>query len=481
MRVQRSQLSLDIRIPYYIYHFRDDVFFHDKPPVNGRQFTAEDMAANYRRLKSLGEFADKGPSALTFTTGAIPFESVTATDKLTMEIKLSEPFPTTHFTMFQDCLVRAYPPETFDMLDDPGNVIGTGPFIIDEYVSGVSMTLDKNPDYWKDDEKFPGNRQPYVDRLVLLMTADEATRVAALRSRQGDITQIGVAQINGIDTLKDLKERNPELALWPLVARSTQVFAMKQDLAPWDDVRVRHALQMAIDLEEVNDSYFSGFGEWQPWGLAGPAWAPLGVSNPFDTWPRELQKLWSYDREGAERLLDEAGYARGADGVRFRTEILLRPSHDVGYRELIADYWKEIGVEAEIKTVDAAAYNARISEGYEGLWPQTAGADHSSLFDVFQSLRQNSAFPGGIVDPKYHAMFDELNAATGDEQRRIAKALDMYAIEQHSYIWGPRVPSFVVSQPWVVGYNGEQGVGNCGWTQAWSRLWIDSQTKAEYN
>ena len=48
---------------------------------------------------------------------------------------------------------------------------------------------------------------------------------------------------------------------------------MKQDLAPFDDVRVRHALQMAIDLEEVNDSYFSGFGEWQPWGLAGPAWA----------------------------------------------------------------------------------------------------------------------------------------------------------------------------------------------------------------
>ncbi len=180
-------------------------------------------------------------------------------------------------------------------------------------------------------------------------------------------------------------------------------------------------------------------------------------------------------------MLDEAGYPRGADGVRFKTEILLRPSHDVGYRELIAGYWKEIGVEAEIKTVDDATYNARISEGYEGLWQQNAGADYATLFDIYQSLRQNSTYPGGIVDPKYHAMFDELNAATGDEQRRLAKALDMYAIEQHSYIWGPRVPSFVVSQPWVVGYNGEQGIPNCGWTQPWSRLWIDSQTKAEYN
>ena len=85
-------------------------------------------------------------------------------------------------------------------------------------------------------------------------------------------------------------------------------------------------------------------GGWQ--GRRGP----FGVSNPFDTWPEEIKQYWVYDPEGAERLLDEAGYPRGADGVRFRTEILLRPSHDVGYRELIAGYWKEIGVEAEIKT-----------------------------------------------------------------------------------------------------------------------------------
>ena len=71
---------------------------------------------------------------------------------------------------------------------------------------------------------------------------------------------------------------------------------------PFSDVRVRHALQMAIDLETIRDSYFSGFGEWKPMGPIGPQW--VGYHNAFDTWPEELQKLWSYDPEGAERLLD---------------------------------------------------------------------------------------------------------------------------------------------------------------------------------
>ena len=59
--------------------------------------------------------------------------------------------------------------------------------------------------------------------------------------------------------------------------------------------------------------------------------------------------------------------------------------------------------------------------------------------------------------------------------------MDMYAIEQHLYIWGPRVPAFAVAQPWIVGFNGEMQVGNCGHVQPYARMWIDSQLKAELN
>ena len=79
-------------------------------------------------------------------------------------------------------------------------------------------------------------------------------------------------------------------------------------------------------------------------------------------------------------------------------------------------------------------------------------------------------------------MWEELQALTDEEEyRRLAKKLDMYIIEQHPYLWGVRVPSFAVAQPWIVGYNGEMGLGNCQWNGPHSRVWIDSQLKEELN
>ena len=93
----------------YIYKIRDNVFFHDKPPVSGRQFTADDMAANYERLFGIGRFAGKEPAVHSWGTKALSFESVTATDKLTLVIKLSRPNADTHRQLFDDCHIRAYP------------------------------------------------------------------------------------------------------------------------------------------------------------------------------------------------------------------------------------------------------------------------------------------------------------------------------------------------------------------------------------
>ena len=58
-------------------------------------------------------------------------------------------------------------------------------------------------------------------------------------------------------------------------------------------------------------------------------------------------------------------------------------------------------------------------------------------------------------------MWEEATAATGDEYRRLVKALDMYVIEEHTYLWGPRVATFNVAQEWIAGYDGEMGLGTC--------------------
>ncbi len=418
----------------YIYKLHDNVFFHDKPPVNGRQLTADDVAWNYERLFGIGRFAGQEPAPHTWGTKSIPVESVTATDELTFVIKLSRPHADTYRQLFDDCHIRVFAPETLDTLDDPNKLIGTGPFTMVEADLGSSITYDRNPNYWKDDEKFPGNRLPYVDRIVALTMGDEATKLAALRSGQVDFSgSPGVAQIASPQSVQDLRKSNPGMQAWPIAFRNDTASAIKlTEEGPLTDIRVRHALQMAIDNETIRDTYFSGFGTWEPMGPTGPSW---GSYNSFDTWPEEIKQHWVYDPEGAERLLDEAGYPRGADGVRFRTSMWQSAQRsDVGYHELQVGYWKEIGVEVELNVLDDATRYA-----------------------------------------EYQAMTDQ------DAAIRLAKELDMWVIEQHPYIWGVRVGTFNVAQPWIVGLNGELQIGNCGWGGLLARSWIDSQLKSELN
>ena len=137
-------------------------------------------------------------------------------------------------------------------------------------------------------------------------------------------------------------------------------------------------------------------------------------------------------------------------------------------------------MEAEIKALDNAAFVGRHGAGdFEGMIDRWQAGSDQDLANILGGLRAGPGDNGGVVDPKFHAMWDEVAAASGDEQRRLAKELDMYAIEQHMYLWGPRVPKFNIAQPWIAGYNGEMQVGNCGQTVPYSRMWIDSQLKAE--
>ena len=190
--------------------------------------------------------------------------------------------------------------------------------MLTDYVEDVSITFEKNPDYWAYDEKYPENRLPNIDELVDLIMPEEAIRLAALRT--GKIDYMGTngnTQIRSIDVLESLQRTNPEIVVWKYPYRSDNSFGLNLNKPPFDDINVRKAMQMALDLETIYSTYYKGSGSTRPQGMIADD--VKGWSTPFEEWPEEVKKVYTYDPEGGEALLDAAGYPRGADGIRFKT------------------------------------------------------------------------------------------------------------------------------------------------------------------
>ena len=463
----------------YVFHIREGVRWHDKAPMNGREFIAQDVVYNFHRYTGSGSGFTE-PSAAAAELASIPFESITASDDLTVVFKLTEPKVDLPEVLLNSWYAWILPPEVIEQhgdLTDCDTMVGTGPYMLTEWVENSSMTYSKNPDYWGFDEKYPDNRLPYIDQINRLIMPDKATQLAALRSGKLDyIGQSGGGQVQATQ-VETIQRTNPEIAVYPWAFRSetSLAFNMRQP-SPFQDIRVRKAMQMAIDLETINNTYFGGFGMTKPQGIIGDAMT--GFFVPFEEWPEETKKVYTYDPEGAEALLDEAGYPRGADGIRFKAVNNPLPAWDMGYQEIAVEYWDAIGVDVEIRTHEGTQLNGLITDGtYEGMTFMDLGNDTPQNILLARLLIGAVWGRTGHQDPVMDAKAKAAMAApTLEEQQRLTAEADMYMIEQHWYIWGPKVPQFEAVQPWVIGFNGEI----YGHTHApFERLWIDSALKSE--
>ena len=228
------------------FHIRKGVYWHDKPPMNGREFDAYDVEFNFHRVLALGEFSETEPPWLATAkrlSGAP--ESVTATDKWTVVFKHKE------FSLnWIQNTVTAYfasmmPPEVIRRdgqikVGDWKNLVGTGPYEITDLVEGSSITYTKNPNYWGYDEKYPENRLPYIDELRNLLIREPATVTAALRTAKVDAI-ITAASYANIEFAESIKRTNPEIQLNKWDYRSNHSFGATNVFvpSPTNDIMVR--------------------------------------------------------------------------------------------------------------------------------------------------------------------------------------------------------------------------------------------------
>ena len=463
----------------HVIKVRQGVHWHDKPPMNGRELTAQDIEYNYHRFLGMGSgFTEPSEHATDFRN--VQLESISATDKWTVVFRLKEPNLGALSAILDANAYFTYPPEVIKEhgdVSDWRNLVGTGPMMLTDWTDGSSITWNRNPDYWGYDEKYPDNRLPYIDRLRALIMPEPATYMAALRTGQVDyVGPIGAAQMRTLDQVESLQKTNPELVIWPFFNRSDNGVGMNVQVEPFDDIRVRKAMQMAINLKEINNAYYKGYADVTPQGQLHRSFAE--VVTQFEDWPEDVKRVFDYDPEGAEALLDEAGYPRGADGVRFKTELMHIARYDLNYVELLASYWNKIGVDVKIDVHPVASFVARRSErDFEMVNAEAAGRG-SPL--GWQSRYTPSApwNSSNVNDPVYTAKFEAGGAATTiKEYNRIAGELNQYGIEKFWTIWGPMAPQYLAVQPWIIGFNAELRLGMGQYNTVFTRLWVDSQLK----
>jgi len=449
-----------------VVHLKKGIKWQNKPPVNGREFTAQDVQYHYDRLLGTGSgFTEPSPSYLNALSLV---KNVVANDKYTVTINFKNPTALLNAWQIYDPVGQHFadPPEWVAQgdLNNWKNAVGTGPFTVADFVSGSSMTLKKNPDYWGYDERHPQNKLPYVDEVKILVIPDVATTVAALRTAKIDI----MMEMNKIQ-MENLDKTNPEILRKPVPAWS-EALSFRVDSGPFSDIRVRKALTLAIDRQAISKALWGTDGK--PCGAIPPIYS--GYTLLYDDWPEDLRSEYSYNPAKAKQLMVEAGYPNG-----FKTNVVAASNNDMELLQLCKAYFKEISVDMEIRVMDPQSANQFVrSRKHDAMTVAMGGVGTPPLmsFENARAVNNNAVCHN---DQTYEEFVDRFrNSQTPDEAKKLAVEGVLYLLRQH-WNTGP-MPKTVynVWQPYIKGYNGEGGpsfYGMRGWYYA--RFWIDKSLK----
>lgn len=474
--VRSWELSADFTT--LVLNLREGVRWHDKAPLDGRPFEPSDLDEYLEHLFGLVE-NDGQCKAGPMCSMNVASIGHTTNPSVTLHLERPSFFQLVDF--LDSSRMFVFPPEllkngydSFDWRD----LVGTGPYMLADYVEKTSISWHRNPNYWGVDEKFPRNHLPYVGEVQALIVPDAEMRETLFLTGQIDFLGIDRTSIS-VDALPEFMEHGKELwDTWLAV----HAFGVNVNNLPLSILEVRAAMQMALDLPTINQNLFGDLANWTPTGQVGDTLSEY--YTPFEEWPDELQERYTYNPSKAGEWLDAAGYPRGADGTRFETNLYLPDSFDQRYTEDAIDFWREIGIIVKTRRLDWREYDLMAQESSLKDLAWTFGArqyfNESFATRWYGGAQYN---PAAVDDPGMNELIDALiearrNYAVADFQR-LFRAIDMYAIDQHWTIWGPAAPTIRATQPWVKGYNGEFRVGRGNTNALFARLWIDSALKSQ--
>jgi peptide/nickel transport system substrate-binding protein len=418
----------------YIFHLRQGVKWHNRPPVNGRELVAEDVQLTFDRFRT-----EKGNAARYMLE---PVDRVEVVDRYTVKFLLHEPFVWLLNMLANPLSMWIIAPEVVEQFGDlkkPESAIGTGPFLLERYEPNVKTVFKRNPDYFL-------KEQPYVDRVEWVVFGDESAALAMYRTGQLDCGPWHWWSVRQED-LDSLKKTHPHLQYQDFLSNVSSAIYMRTDQAPFSDVRVRRAISHAIDRQAMIDAIVVR-GEPTPAISRGlPEWSPR--IDELGTGARYYQ----YDPKEARRLLAEAGFPKGLQTqlhVTSGLSVLL-----IDAAQLAQRFLKEVGIETELKIEEYGAYMATTFAGkFEGLaiGPiSIAWEPDSVLYGLYAPDQPRNS--GHVNDPTLTAMLKGQRRTTDRETRKkLIFDIQRYIAEQQYYVYLMSVMITGTWQPYVKNY-----------------------------
>ena len=481
----RGQLAESWEFPEpgtHVMHLRKGVHWQNLPPANGREFTTDDVVFHYNRLYGMGGGFTK-PSP--YRDADVRFQdliSVTAADRYTVVFKFKitnadSIMETLHNVSLAQCLENPEAVREWGDLSDWHYAVGTGAFILKDFVPGNSAALVKNPDYWAYDERHPQNKLPYIDRLKYLIIPDQAAALEAVRAGKIDIMDNVPFQ-----QAREMTKTNPEIIQIPTPRAPSKTLDPRNDAPPYNDIRVRTALQKAIDLPKIARTYYGGAVEPYPTSLTSKYMKGWGF--PYSEWPEDLKDEYAYNPAGAKGLLAKAGYPNG-----FKTNVIADASADLKLLGIVQSYLAEVGIEMEIRLMDPTEWVKFVSIGRK--YDQLSYRQHGTLGHTYAPLRAITRFKTGyaanynmVSDSVYDNFYAQSLAATSlEELKPVLRDANERIARQHYTISLLQPTTFSLCQPWVKGYGAQihatwMGGGGPSMLSFYAaRFWVNKEMK----
>ena len=420
---------------------RQGVKWHNKPPVNGRAFDAEDLAYNLKRIAGMLGLPEDEGKVFHRKSGLVGMTDAVAVDDHT--VKVSFEFPSSPFmaglTNTRNTMVpREFPQQVpFEF----GTFIGTGAWMLDSIQDEILAVFKAHPDYWREG-------QPYMDEVEWLWLPDVVSAQAAFA--QGQLEHIAAASPIARANIEKLT-KDAVLVVWPF--NSWYHLKFNATRQPFTDPRVRVALHLVTDRKSIADQQL-GDGFWQDTGPLASGFAEALKPDELLTMPG-----WRAEKDEdiaeAKRLMDAAGHPTGA--VQFGVFTGAgATSAEVPVR--VIDMWQKVWPDMQLtvdQAADTAVFGTRQGRSDFDIVSYTNYAEGDAVLDAQTQMHTSGGRNyGKFSDPKADELVEKaVRQIDTEERRETLLELQHYIIEEQM----PAIPTYIAfaaayQQPWLKGF-----------------------------